>query len=200
MIGIILAIVMLLPPLSFNEEKTGYMYTGAFVGAVIGFLISGLLADSIPQYLTRRNKGKYEPEFRLFLVIPQLILGCAGLYGFGWAAADTDTYGWFWPDFFFSLEVAGMVVGAVASSLYVVDAYRKTFSSLFPNRSRLTAAGNLRHRGRSLLRNDVLQEHLQLRADVEGLRLAGRERVDQAHLRGHRQRSGRRVSADGAAV
>jgi MFS family permease len=129
MIGIILAIVMLLPPLSFNEEKTGYLYTGAFVGAVVGFLIAGALADSIPQYLTRLNKGKYEPEFRLFLVLPQLILGCAGLYGFGWTAGETEKYGWFWPDFFFSLEVAGMVVGAVASSLYVVDAYRKSRSS-----------------------------------------------------------------------
>jgi MFS family permease len=193
MIGIILAIVMLLPPLSFNEEKTGYMYTGAFVGAVIGFLIAGLLADSIPQYLTRRNKGKYEPEFRLVLVLPQLILGCAGLYGFGWAAADTDRYGWFWPDFFFSLEVAGMVVGAVASSLYVVDAYRKSRPPFWePSNDRRKP----RHRGLHL--HDVLQEHLQLRADVEGVRLARRERVDQAHLRCHRQRAGRRVPADAA--
>jgi MFS family permease len=196
MIGIILAIVMLLPPLSFNQEKTGYMYTGAFVGAVIGFAIAGLLADSIPQYLTKLNKGKYEPEFRLFLVLPQLILGCAGLYGFGWASADPYTYGWFWPDFFFTLEVAGMVVGAVASSLYVVDAYRE-FSRFSKSKF---SDGSRKLRDRGVHVHDVLQEYLQLRADVEGLRLAGRERVDQAHLRGHRQRSGRRVSADGAAV
>jgi len=48
----------------------------------------------------------------------------AGLYGFGFASANTARYGWFWPDFFFALEVAGMVVGAVASALYVVDAHR----------------------------------------------------------------------------
>jgi hypothetical protein len=39
-------------------------------------------------------------------------------------------YGWFWPDFFFALEVMGMVLGAVASALYIVDAHRKHSSSL----------------------------------------------------------------------
>jgi len=62
------------------------------------------------------------------LVIPQLILGCAGLYGFGITAQNTERYGWFLPDFFFALEVAGMVVGAVASSLYIVDAHRMSLS------------------------------------------------------------------------
>lgn len=71
------------------------------------------------------NHGVYEPEFRLILVLPQLILGCAGLYGFGFTAANAGRYGWFWPDFFFALEVMGMVCGAVASALYIVDAHRK---------------------------------------------------------------------------
>lgn len=74
--------------------------------------------------MTKRNKGIYEPEFRLVLVIPQLVFGCAGLYGFGITSNDTSRYRWFWPDFFFSLEVIGMVLGAVASALYIVDAHR----------------------------------------------------------------------------
>jgi MFS family permease len=123
-LGIVLAAIMLGPPLFFNQVKTGYMYTGAFIGALVGFLIAGIMSDMIPQWLTRRNGGRYEPEFRLVVVIPQLVLGCAGLYGFGITAADTYKYGWFWPDFFFALEVAGMVCGAVASSLYIVDAHR----------------------------------------------------------------------------
>ncbi|KAL0258305.1 hypothetical protein SLS55_007480 [Diplodia seriata] len=124
MIGVVLAAVMLGPPLFFTEVETGYMYTGAFVGALVGFVLAGLLADSVPSYLTRLNGGVYEPEFRLVLVLPQLVLGCAGLYGFGVVAADIPRYGWIWPDVFFALEVAGMVLGAVASALYVVDAHR----------------------------------------------------------------------------
>ncbi|QDS67661.1 hypothetical protein FKW77_004862 [Venturia effusa] len=123
-LGIILGAIMLGPPLFFSEVQTGYMYTGAFLGAIIGFVISGLLADSIPNWMTKKNRGVYEPEFRLPLVIPMLILGCAGLYGFGITSENTRRYRWFWPDFFFALEVAGMVIGAVASSTYIVDAHR----------------------------------------------------------------------------
>lgn len=123
LIGIILGAIMILPPLSFNEVQTGYMYSAAFIGALLGFALAGVLADSSAKYLARRNRGIYEPEFRLVLVVPQLIFGCAGLYGFGIVANDVRRYGWFWPCFFFALEVVGMVLGAVASSLYLADAY-----------------------------------------------------------------------------
>tara|TARA_R110002003_G_scaffold97_12_gene7862 strand:- start:49116 stop:50543 length:1428 start_codon:yes stop_codon:yes gene_type:complete len=124
LIGIVLAAIMLGPPLWFGEVETGYMYTGAFIGALLGFALTGLLADPTATWLTRANNGVYEPEFRLVLVIPQVVLGGAGIYGFGWTAADAARYGWFWPDFFFALVVMGMVCGAVASALYIVDAHR----------------------------------------------------------------------------
>jgi hypothetical protein len=123
LIGIVLAAIMIGPPLWFNEVQTGYMYSAAVIGAVLGFVLAGLLADSSARWLTKRNKGIFEPEFRLILVIPQLIFGCAGLYGFGITAENTRVYGWFWPDFFFGLVVMGMVLGAVASALYIVDAH-----------------------------------------------------------------------------
>ncbi|KAF2810513.1 MFS general substrate transporter [Mytilinidion resinicola] len=125
MIGIVLAAIMLGPPLFFGEVETGYMYTGAFVGALLGFVLAGLISDWSASYLTRLNRGIYEPEFRLILVIPQLIFGCAGLYGFGIVSNNIGKYKWFWPDFFFALEVMGMVLGAVASALYIVDAHRE---------------------------------------------------------------------------
>ncbi|KNG47744.1 mfs transporter [Stemphylium lycopersici] len=108
----------------FNGRKTDERYTGAFIGALLGFALTGLVSDWSANLLTRLNNGVYEPEFRMVLVIPQLILGCAGIYGFGWTSADAGTYGWFWPDFFFALVVMGMVCGAVASALYIVDAHR----------------------------------------------------------------------------
>ncbi|RYO26301.1 hypothetical protein AA0111_g8209 [Alternaria arborescens] len=124
LIGVVLAAIMLGPPLWFGEVETGYMYTGAFIGALLGFALTGLISDWSANLLTRLNNGVYEPEFRMVLVIPQLILGCAGIYGFGWTSADAGKYGWFWPDFFFALVVMGMVCGAVASALYIVDAHR----------------------------------------------------------------------------
>ncbi|KAI9821599.1 MAG: hypothetical protein M1832_003273 [Thelocarpon impressellum] len=131
LIGVVLAAIFLGPPLFFNEVETGYMYTGAFVGAVLGFVFSGLFSDWSARFMTRRNGGVYEPEFRIVLVIPQLICGCAGLYGFGITGANVAKYGFIWPDIFFALEVMGMVIGAVASALYIVDAYRDISTEAF---------------------------------------------------------------------
>ena len=128
LIGVTLAAIFLGPPLWFGELETGYMYTGAFVGAILGFLLTGLMSDPSVKVLTKWNNGVYEPEFRMVLVIPQMILGGAGLYGFGWTANEPLKYGWFWPDFFFALVVMGMVCGAVASALYIVDAHREFLS------------------------------------------------------------------------
>lgn len=100
---------MLQPPLNFDEVKTGYMYTGAFVGALAGFVMSGLFTDWSTAWLAKRNNGIFEPEFRMILVIPQLLFGCIGLYGFGVASADTHAYGWLLPDVFFGFVACGMV-------------------------------------------------------------------------------------------
>lgn len=125
LIGVVIAAVTILPPLQFNEVQAGYMYTGGFIGALLGFALAGLIADSSVRWMTKRNGGVYEPEFRILLVLPQLVFGCAGLYGFGIVGADTRRYHWFWMEFFFALEVMGMVLGAVASALYIVDAHRE---------------------------------------------------------------------------
>ncbi|KAK0717902.1 major facilitator superfamily domain-containing protein [Lasiosphaeria miniovina] len=125
-IGVMLAEFFLSTPYWWDEVQTGYAYTAPFVGAILGFVIAGSLSDWTAKFMTKRNGGIYEPEFRLLLVIPQMIFGCAGLYGWGITVDGivTRRYTYIPPLIFFALEVAGMVIGAVASSLYIVDAYR----------------------------------------------------------------------------
>lgn len=132
-IGVLVAAIFIGPPYFWGEVKAGYAYTGAFVGALCGFAISGLLADSSVKYLTRKNRGVYEPEFRILLVIPMLIVGGIGLFGFAKTAGNviSGEFSYIVPLVFFGFEVAGMVIGAVASSLYIVDAYRKIIPRLF---------------------------------------------------------------------
>ena len=125
-IGIMLAAIFIGPPLFWDEVNTGYAYTGAFLGSVIGFLIAGGLADWSAKYMTRKNNGVYEPEFRIVLVIPQLVFGCTGLYLFGVTSSKPTEYSWVLPIFAFGLQVGGMVIGAVAASLYVVDAHSRS--------------------------------------------------------------------------
>ncbi|AEO67113.1 uncharacterized protein THITE_2115928 [Thermothielavioides terrestris NRRL 8126] len=125
-IGVIMAQFFLSTPLWWTEVQTGYAYTAAFIGAIIGFVVAGVLSDWTARYMTKWNNGVYEPEFRIVLVIPQLMFGCAGLYGWGITVDGLlyNKYNYAVPLTFFALEVAGMVIGAVASSLYIVDAYR----------------------------------------------------------------------------
>jgi hypothetical protein len=124
-IGIMLAAIFIGPPLFWDEVNTGYAYTGAFLGSVIGFLIAGGLADWSAKFMTRKNGGIYEPEFRIVLVIPQTVFGCTGLYLFGVVCSNPTHYSWVLSVFAFGLQVGGMVIGAVAASLYIVDAHRK---------------------------------------------------------------------------
>lgn len=129
LIGIVLSAIFILPPLGFNELQTGYLFSSAFIGAIVGFLICGLLADPIANALTKRNGGVYEPEFRLPLVGLQLLFGGIGLFGFGITAGDLYQYGWVAPDVFLGFVLAGLVCGAVASAMYLVDAHREFTSS-----------------------------------------------------------------------
>jgi MFS family permease len=125
LLGVVIAAIFMAPPLFFDEVRTGYLYTSAFIGSIIGLVLSGLLSDRINKLMIRWNGGKYEPEFRILLVIPMLLFSATGLYGFGITAGNIARYGWLIPDVFFGFVIVGMVMGAVASALYIVDAHRQ---------------------------------------------------------------------------
>jgi MFS family permease len=124
-VGVVIAAVYLGPPLFFNEVQTGNLYTGAFIGSIIGLILSGFLSDRINKVMIRWNRGKYEPEFRILLVLPMLVFCAIGLYGFGITANNATKYGWLIPDVFLAFILIGMVMGAVASACYLVDSHRQ---------------------------------------------------------------------------
>lgn len=84
------------------------------------FAVSGLLADRTVGVITRRNGAIYEPEFGIVLVAPVMMPACAGLYGFAVTKGNLvgRGYRYVMTLVFFALDVAGVVFGAVASSLY----------------------------------------------------------------------------------
>lgn len=133
MVGVIMSLIFLSPPLFFTEEKTGFMYTAAFIGAMIGLVLSALYTETVTRLMVRLNHGKYEPEFRLLLVIPTLITTAIGLYGFGITANNTYKYGWLIPDVFLAFIIISMVMGAIASAQYLLDAHRDIDIEIFTN-------------------------------------------------------------------
>jgi hypothetical protein len=169
-IGVMLGDIFFGPPLWWDDVHTGYAYTGPLVGAILGFLVAGGLADWSARLMTQHNNGIYEPEFRILIVIPQLIIGSAGLYGFGVVSPNMVNYFWLWPIFFFGMVVMGMVIGAVASALYVVDAH-----SIFPGYPlpySNTYDLNRRHCNRGIYLYDDIREYFLLRPHVQCIQLA----------------------------
>ncbi|KAI1622516.1 serine/threonine kinase 16 [Exophiala viscosa] len=125
MVGVILSLIFLGPPLFFNEERAGKMYTSAFIGSMLGLVLAGLYSEGVTRFMIRQHKGKYEPEFRILLVIPTLVFSAIGLYGFGITAVNVTRYGWLIPEVFLAFIIISMVMGAIASAQYLLDAHRE---------------------------------------------------------------------------
>jgi len=133
MVGVILSLIFLGPPLFFNEEKAGKMYTSAFIGSILGLVLSGIYSEVVTNFMIRRNKGKYEPEFRILLVLPTMVTAAIGLYGFGITANDVKHYGWIVPEVLLAFIIISMVMGAIASAQYLLDAHRDIAVEAFTN-------------------------------------------------------------------
>src|SRR5579859_6991790 len=72
--------------------------------------------------MTKRNNGVYEPEFRLVLMLPAVILGSIGYFGFGWSIEEGDP--WIVPVILYGLVGIGGVFLAIPVYTYVVDSHR----------------------------------------------------------------------------
>lgn len=56
------------PPYNFNAAQVGYMSAGLCIGATLRILYGGYFTDWAILRLSRRNKGLFEPEMRLYLL------------------------------------------------------------------------------------------------------------------------------------
>lgn len=74
------------PPYNFTTEGIGLMNLGPFVGNLLGSFYSGLLSDRSVRWLARRNGGYYEPEMRLYLLLPPALFMAGGIIMFGTTA------------------------------------------------------------------------------------------------------------------
>ncbi|KAJ5766327.1 MFS general substrate transporter [Penicillium nucicola] len=73
------------PPYNFSADMIGLMNLPQFIGVTISSLIVGSLSDAWVLRLAHRNGGIYEPETRLWMIIPfvPLVLGGSLMFGYG---------------------------------------------------------------------------------------------------------------------
>lgn len=83
-VNLLIAQIFAAPPFLRDTAELGYMSAGPAVGGFLGSLAAGALSDPIIQWASRKNKDIYEPEFRLILTIPAIILSAIGYFPFGY--------------------------------------------------------------------------------------------------------------------
>ncbi|POR33565.1 Putative mfs transporter protein [Tolypocladium paradoxum] len=116
------------PPYFLSTAGVGYLFLGPFIGALIGTIIMSLINDPIIKWCAARNKGVYEPEYRLLPAVGGLVVG-AGLMGFGALAEAGRSY--YATATMHALTLGGVVVVAIAIGGYALDAYIEMSDDVF---------------------------------------------------------------------
>ena len=109
------------PPYLLNVSQVGYTFLGPFAGGILGTLVVGAVSDRMVVWLTKRNKGIYEPEFRLVPVLLGVTAGI-GFILFGYVTAAGDSV--YVASFLWGLSIFGVTFVVVPSSAYIIDAFR----------------------------------------------------------------------------
>jgi hypothetical protein len=111
------------PPYNFTVTQVGAINMSGFVGSLLGTIVSQWLSDYLATRMARMNNGVYEPEFRLVIMFPYLILAICGLCAFG----ASVTFGEPWPVpviLGFGVFALGTQLGATGVITYLNDCYR----------------------------------------------------------------------------
>ena len=70
--------ILLFPPYNLKPDILSYLTLPGSAVNLITALFAGTLSDWLIQFCARHNNGIYEPEFRLFMLIPATICTTAG--------------------------------------------------------------------------------------------------------------------------
>jgi Major Facilitator Superfamily len=116
------ALILSAPPYNFTTNQIGLAYLSPMIGVAAGAIYSGYIGDRFALWYSRRNNGVREPEHRLWIIAPSVILvpGFLLLWGVG---ASHEIH-WFGPVFaLFWLGFTNLVAAQTAIS-YIIDTYK----------------------------------------------------------------------------
>ncbi|KDQ58236.1 hypothetical protein JAAARDRAFT_206902 [Jaapia argillacea MUCL 33604] len=128
-LSVISSIVFGSPPYNFNASQVGLVSIGPLIAGILTTFIAGPLCDYSASWFAKRNKGIYEPESRLYIMVFMLVLQVAG-FAF-WALMQSRGVHWIGPVVMYSIINAGQGIGSTAIVTYVIDVHKKNAAECF---------------------------------------------------------------------
>lgn len=110
------------PPYNYSDSAVGLMNVPLLIGSIIGCIYGGYFSDKFVFYwASKYNHGVFEPEARLYMLLPTAIISPLGLIMFG---VGTDKQ-WPWLATYFGLGFIGFGWGCAGDlgMSYLMDAY-----------------------------------------------------------------------------
>lgn len=108
-------------PWYYNDAAVANMNLACLIGSVIGCIYGGYCSDKFLIWMSRRNQGIMEAEFRLYLMSVCIAIFPTGMWLFGIGTAK----GWSWPVPYVGLGFIGFGYGCAGdlSITYLADSY-----------------------------------------------------------------------------
>lgn len=124
----VLAQIFSSPPYNLDASGIGYLSLGPFIGGLVASIFWGFTLDPMIRWATIKNKGVYEPEYRLLAMVGALFIGI-GLMAFGMMAEKHISY--YATATAHGIALFGVICATISTSAYALDAYRGMSNEIF---------------------------------------------------------------------
>ncbi|GAA5859514.1 hypothetical protein JCM8547_006858 [Rhodosporidiobolus lusitaniae] len=124
------------------------------IGSIIACVISGPLTDYSARWLSKRNHGIFEPEFRLVVLIPAIV--CISVGGYTWAYTTGEGYSLMIGTVMGGIVFCGATLGVCATVGYANACYPSQSGATFAVLMLLSRVAIF---GQTYIWNDWLASH-----------------------------------------
>ncbi|KAK6829011.1 hypothetical protein RU639_003744 [Aspergillus parasiticus] len=114
---------ILLQKYHWADSSVGFAQSGQIVIAFICLPALGFYSDWNIKWMSRRNGGIHEAEFRLVPLIFPIVIGVIACVIFGQAGSYPDRYHWFAIVFGYCAQFFSFVGASIAGQAYLLDSY-----------------------------------------------------------------------------
>lgn len=117
------------PPYNFSSAAIGNINIAPFIGMFLGSIFGGWFNDKSIIWLSKRNHGIYEPEFRLYGLLFANLSLTVGVFLFGISLARG--LHWMVPTIGFAIIMFGFGSSGAIVVTYLLDCYEKIVADAF---------------------------------------------------------------------